>query len=467
MVDAHREGFAFLTRLACKRAGRCVDDLRRTIEHCLVHPDEEDCLRHAPCPCAADLYSALRSFVATGRGDLLRLDDAVAVRVEEAGRSCKCDDVNSRAAALELSGPCALAGKIMEERDLLAGDAAAIADACDDGDGGGGTTSCVDDAVAVLDEFVEFDCAFAEADADFLRGVRSGRDDLERIADFACDGACYTSFRTCHHYYDDDAACLESIACSCQRDFVNFVKGLSADSRRDLLEIDAAAFEDMEAGIDTCECDRANRGVASAVNDGSCALHVSIIREGHLFAGNSSDIQSTCPRPTSCVDEVTESVARVIDQGCEIRQRTDLMAKIVYNLNNPNNSSEWEDITGFACDVDHSAASANATYGGCYDEIKVVVEACQNGAAADCTASATPGCLESFLGTAGRLSDGGRGGLLGIDASTMGRIEAWDFVESTTSPTVQPTTQAPTSGASVQTWLTAAIVSSTLVPLVA
>lgn len=69
---------------------------------------------------------------------------------------------------------------------------------------------------------------------------------------------------------------------------------------------------------------------------------------------------------------------------------------------------------------------------GCYDEVKVVVEACKTNAVENCTETARTSCLDAFHGMVGRLSDDAKDDFLGIDSAVLSMIEPREEVQNST-----------------------------------
>mmetsp|Transcript_5140 Transcript_5140/g.10064 ORF Transcript_5140/g.10064 Transcript_5140/m.10064 type:complete len:427 (+) Transcript_5140:1403-2683(+) len=421
-------------------------------------------MSYVSCECLTDLLSVIETTTTTYIDNFLGLDDVITDSIGVAGTACRCKNLNNRAFELESRTPsCALAAKIVEDDNIFGGDTDAVDDTCNAKNDVKVTTTapittatCVEDVSVVVDGFIEYGCAVTEdANADFMYPLKYDSETFETITDFACsNNNCYISLRTCHYYYQYDNTCMKSLSCDCKRDFLKLVRDLPPDSKDDYLKISALAMDEIQTAVDVeCACDDINARASSLRMEGYCALQRSVVEGGYMFAGNSTDIQSTCRERTSCVGNITEVVGQITDLGCEINPDNDGMAKFLYTLNG---NSEWNEITHFICNSDDDA---------CYDEIEAVVEDCKSNAMDACTGSAKPHCLGSFIDMVDRLSDDSKSDLVGIDTSTLSRIRSWN-VSKTTSPTAQPATIQPTSGAIFRASPTAIIISSMLLALV-
>lgn len=323
----------------------------------------------------------------------------------------RCEDLISQSFLLEFGPSCALSSRIVEEGDLLAGDAAALEDTCDADD----DKTCVDEIVGVVDGIIEHGCETTGANSPFLYGLYYNKGDFDAVTDFACGTDCYSALRTCR---DDEDAC-GSLSCECMRDFLLVVEGLSDDSQEDFLKIDGS----MREVFNRCVCSEANGIGAALMAGGSCALHASIVSEGYLFAGSPDDLESTCADPTSCVANVTEVVAQIIDGGCAIDPNVDGLASFLYGVEN---STDFAGITSFVCNGDD----------GCYEEVKAAVEECKSDDTVDCGELARLDCLRSFVDMVGRLSDDAKEDFLGIDMAVIGRLDTASVADTATTTTV-------------------------------
>ena len=141
-----------------------------------------------------------------------------------------------------------------------------------------------------------------------------------------------------------------------------------------------------------------------------CSLQESIVHEGYIFAGSATQIQSTCAERHACVGNVTETLARMNDLGCEIKQESNDGVKFLYYANN---SSDLGRIVNFVCGG-----------GDCYDEIRVAYETCAKNSTEECTKFAPADCSRSFFDMVYGLSDEGRDIFLGIDSAIMEKISS-------------------------------------------
>mmetsp|Transcript_22974 Transcript_22974/g.49712 ORF Transcript_22974/g.49712 Transcript_22974/m.49712 type:complete len:571 (-) Transcript_22974:23-1735(-) len=442
-LNDNNEAFASLTELACRGQGECFADIQKAIEYCNDNPTEEDCMNYLTCDCLVDLISVIESLSETGKEDFLKLDAATIEKIQEASTTCRCDDLNSRALSAELGPSCALSNQIVKDGDILAGDTAVLAETCN------ATTekNCVEDIVDIVGGFIEYYCPVTYANGPFIYSLHDSSEDYSAITDFACNTDCYLELRTCQN----DKSCVESLSCDCMRDFLAIVEDLSPDSKEDLLKLDTSTIDQMQQAVGKCICDELNDKAADLQNESYCALHNSIVKEGFIFAGDSSDILSTCAERHACVGNVTETIAQISDLGCEIKQDTDYLAKFLYTVNN---SSDFNVMTNFICNSGETLLFEPND--GCYDEVKVIVEGCKTNATDNCPESAKSDCLYTFIDMVERLSDDAKDDILGIDSALLGKIEQLQNAtsnesassnETTPSNEAQPNTPSQLSGA--------------------
>eukprot|EP00581_Thalassiosira_minuscula_P007204 CAMPEP_0183706582 /NCGR_PEP_ID=MMETSP0737-20130205/3350_1 /TAXON_ID=385413 /ORGANISM="Thalassiosira miniscula, Strain CCMP1093" /LENGTH=520 /DNA_ID=CAMNT_0025934013 /DNA_START=250 /DNA_END=1812 /DNA_ORIENTATION=+ len=426
-VNDSSEGFGMLTQLACKRVGECYVDAQKAIKYCHQNPGDEGCMNYMTCECLTDLLSVIENL----SSQFLRINEAIIEKIKVAGTTCRCEDVNYRALSLELSPSCALPEKIVRDRDIFSGDNPVITDTCN----GTPDRNCVEDVVDTVDDFVDYGCEqITDANEDFIDALKENSEDIEKATGFACQNSeCYSAIRTCGYYYQYDITCIKALSYQCKQDFLSTMESLSDESKRKFLKFDTSTINDIKAEIQQIQeeiqmnlaldkCEALNAKVASLQNETYCTLHNSILKGGHMFAGETTDIQYTCLNQFACVEEVTEAVRQITAQGCEVKQSTDENAKFLYNLNN---NTEWHKLTSFICNSDQDTSIVQN--GGCYNEMKTVVEVCKDPAIENCAESARSDCLENFIDMVSDLSNDGKKYLLGIDDATLKRIESWKF----------------------------------------
>lgn len=453
-VSGSSEGFASLTRLACSRTGECYADIQNAVKYCKNNPEEENCMDYVTCDCLTDFFSVLETLPE----GFVNLDSAITDKVEIAGSSCICQDLNSRALSLEIGPSCALSVEILKARDILAGDDVTLADTCNADD----ETTCVDGIVEVVGGFIEYGCAVTYDNAAFIYTLHDSSEDFNTVTDFACNNDCYPAIKTCQN----ENNCTDSLSCECMATFLSIVEGLSPDSKEDFLSIDDSTLSEMQLAVDKCNCDDLNAKAALFQDEGYCALHNSIVKGRSIFAGSSSDVQSTCTERHLCVEKVTEIVAQIDNEGCEMKLDTDNTAKFIYYVNN---NTDWSEMTHFICNNHEDLPLELGDE--CYDDMKVVSEDCKGDDAVDnCTNSASFDCLDTFLGMVDRLSDDD---LLGIKSATLGRMKSGKEALQANNVTVlpenvtaspadqsQPEADPPSNGATFQVASMAFIMSS-------
>ena len=341
-------------------------------------------------------------------------------KIEDAGTKCWCEDLNNRASTLEQAPTCALTHKMVQDRDVFAGNATVIAATCNviDDD-----TTCVDGVVDIVEGLIEYNCEITQANADFLY-INNAPSDFKKMTYFACNSNdCYAALRTCQR----DNSCLETISCDCMLGFMQISPKFTPDTKQDLISDAIPTFREMELAVEQCKCDNLNAQAASVQNRDYCALHKSIIEEGYLFTEEAFDIQSTCAKPQACVEDMTNIVAIIDNEGCEVKQETDFSAKFLFNVNG--NAADWDAITNFICNADDE----------CYDEVEVVVSNATYSWSVmgdlysyDCKEFEQCDCLESFVNMIDRMSDNK---LLGIDSNVLRRIKLGEWDVPTAAPT--------------------------------
>jgi len=310
--------------------------------------------------------------------------------------------LSTRASSLEDDPSCALAFAALGRRgeDVLAAGgidgggaaAAALAEACDP-NRPGGFASCAGNASDVARGIDRYACAAAAAAASdvappFAHALRGSGDDIDAIASLACGE------RDCRR------------PATAAANFSSLVGGLSP-ALGDWMKLNATPLDRVRAAA--C-CDDLNGEAADIMNESYCSLQESIVREGYIFAGSPTRIQSTCAERLACVGNVTETLVRMNDLGCEIKQESGDGAKFLYYVNN---SSDLGRIVNFVCGG-----------GDCYDEIRVAYETCAQDSTEECTHFAAANCSRSFFVMVDGLSDEGRDVFLGIDSAIMEKISS-------------------------------------------
>jgi hypothetical protein len=302
---------------------------------------------------------------------------------------------------LEDDPSCAIAIAIVERGNVLVADGMTVAETCVTDPG----PNCVEDASDVARGILEYDCAIAPDAIAFVSILNDSSGDYDAIAKFACEmGGCYPALVSCQ---DDMTTCAESLSCDCANDFLSVVSDMSPAFSGML---NATKLGMMRAAA--C-CDDFNGEAGNLMNQDYCSFQESVVREGSLFAasGNITRIRSSCSVRSACVGNVTETLARMNDVGCDIRQESDDAAKFLFYLNN---STDIGAIMNFVCDVSDE----------CYDAVEAVVEICSRDPIGDggCTKSAPKDCFRSFIAMVDSISDEGRDVLLGFDSSIVDKI---------------------------------------------
>mmetsp|Transcript_14781 Transcript_14781/g.35578 ORF Transcript_14781/g.35578 Transcript_14781/m.35578 type:complete len:516 (-) Transcript_14781:616-2163(-) len=414
-VHNDNEGLAFLTELACKgQQGECYAEIQKAIKYCERNPAEENCINYLTCDCLMAILSVIET---TFLG--LKLYEDILGRIEVAGTACRCNDLNSHASQWAYGPSCAFYDKIMKEGDFLAADDITIGDICE---ANAGKTCTVENVAGIVDRSVEYNCTLTFVDDPLFHNLHEFNSDFKSITDFACDNNdCYSTLRTCQE--GDNDSCVETLSCDCVRDFLSFIEYLSPNSRQDFLKLESSTIDRMSHIVDKCACDELNADAAALQREGYCALHDSIVREKYVFAGNSTDVRSTCNERHACVGSVTETLTRIGDGGCQFKQETDYLAKFLYNVNN---NSDFDEMTRFVCDGSDESMKpldANTAVSGCYEEVKAAVETCKSSSMDDCAASASSRCLDAFISMVGRLSNDSRDDFLGIGSALLDTID--------------------------------------------
>ena len=314
--------------------------------------------------------------------------------------------MSMRAASLEDDPSCALAFATFGRGDVLAADdddddgaaaALLLAEACDP-DRPGGFAACAGNASDIARGIDRYACGAAHAAAaavvaangvtsSFAHALRDSGDGIDAIASFACGE------RDCRHP-------------ATATNFSSLVGGMSP-ALRDWMKLNATALDRVRAAA--C-CDDLNGEAANIMNESYCSLQESIVHEGYIFAGSATQIQSTCTERLACVGNVTETLVRMNDLGCEIKQESCDGAKFLYYVNN---SSDLGRIVNFVCGG-----------GDCYDEIRVAYETCAQDSTEECAHFAAANCSRSFFVMVDGLSDEGRDVFLGIDSAIMEKISS-------------------------------------------
>jgi hypothetical protein len=244
----------------------------------------------------------------------------------------------------------------------------------------------------------EYNCDIALANVTFANILRDSSDDFDAITSFACREGCYPGMVTCQNNL---SSCAESLSCDCATNFLSVVVDLSPVLVTSLDKLNTTTLGQINAAA--C-CDDFNGQAADLMNEGYCSLQEVIVREGSIFAGNATQIRSSCPERSSCVGNVTETLARMSDMGCDIRQKSDDAAKFLFYLNN---SSDIGAIMNFICGVG----------GDCYDAVGDFVETCSRDPTEECTKLAPQDCFRSFLVMVNSMSDEGGDVFFGFDSS--------------------------------------------------
>ena len=390
-VYDNSEAFGHITSLACHRQGECYADIQKGIDYCMANTQDNECMNYVTCDCLMDLLLVMETLGDDGVKEFVKADDSIIDKILEAGRMCRCEDIDSRAVSLEFSPMCALSSKILEEKNLLIYDSTVWADTCNAGAG----ASCVQDVVDVVGDFSTYGCAVSWANPDFIYTISDSSNDFQAVTNLACNEiSCFSKLSSC----EEDSSCFDTMPCDCMRMFLAILESLTPESE-ELLKMDSSLIVNMKRSWSNCQCRTLNVKAASYQNENYCALQNSIMRESSVFAGDSSDIVSTCIEPFACVGNVTEMVAQFSGKDCNIKQETDLQAKFLYNLNN---NSDWDIVSDYVCS---NFVGVSGTP--CYDEMKVAVEECtQNNTTENCSSKKVRAeCWSSFNNMVDKLSD--------------------------------------------------------------
>lgn len=393
--------------MACKKELTCYTDIQTAIEYCNDNPSDLECTANLPCDCLVDLLNVIDALRANNNHgesiadvNFLKIanDYATIDNIILTASKCRCSELNSYVTSLESNPKCALSYTIVKEGNILAADSTTVATTCNTVGQQQSSSSCQDSVVNMVVGGIINDCTLLTNNVDnsfIIDTISKSQFTLDALTNLACynynGDDCYSLLRTCQ----SDNMCVQSLSCDCLRNFMSIVDNMTPGTYEKLMKLSLITLDEMRVAFGKCECTRLNKQAANVAMAGYCALQNSIVREESMFSSNitMNSILSTCADPLSCVSQMTRVVSEMSNyDGCLIKQQTDVLARVVFRLND---SSDLDVVAKFICNQP------------CYDDVKNNMK------------SGSVKCLTAFIDMDDSLSDDGRDTYLGIDSSTL------------------------------------------------